>query len=45
MPSVGATTDVEVLSTSSMRPAHTEARGPIMKTKVPIITAIRIWMR
>ncbi len=44
-PSVGFTTDDEVLSTSWMRPAHTEARGPIMSTKVLIITAIRIWMR
>ena len=39
------TTDDVVRSTSCTRPAQTEARGPIISTQVPIITAMRIWMR
>ena len=45
IPRSAGTTEDEVPSTSRMRPAHTEARGPIMSTQEPIITAMRIWMR
>ena len=43
--SAGCATDDSVSSTSSMRSAHTAARGTSMVTNVAIITDIRIWMR
>ena len=39
------TTDDGVSSTSSMRSAHTAARGTMTATNVAIITAMRIWTR
>ncbi len=41
----GGTTLDSVPRTSSMRSAHTSARGTIMNMKVAIITAITICMR
>ena len=43
--SAATTTDESVSSTSAMRTAHTDARGAMLSTKVPIITAMRIWIR
>ena len=43
--SAATTTDESVCNTCAMRTAHTDARGAMLSTKVPIITAMRIWIR
>ena len=43
--SAGGTTLLSVSSTSTMRSAHTAARGIIIIMKVPIITLMMICMR
>ena len=43
--SAGGVTDDSVASTSSMRSAHTAARGTIISMKVAIMTDIRICIR